>query len=287
MSALPAGERGTIALLHVMRDRLAGREDNPYFDRFPRDPGVTRRYLIATTGRSGSTLLCSRIAEYGALGFPNEFLNEVYISQFERLFPTPSHRDFERFVLHHFSSPGGVFGLKVDWWRFDLARRVELLRSLYEPLDLVIWLRRDDFVAQAVSLTLAVATGIWHDRDVGLDGSDLTLEERQRAAPYDAAAIETHARNTLTQEYAWARFFESCGAPVLDLSYETVAADPDAAVAAIGDALELDMPRRSTPPRMKKIGSGVGEEWRARFAAEHADFISFWTEHRGEMTASA
>src|SRR5512146_1986599 len=104
-----------------------------------------KRYLIATTGRTGSTLLCSRIAEYGDLGFPNEFLNESYITEFERLFPNPSLGDFERYISHAFTSQNGTFGLKSDWWRFRLAQESQLLRAFYEPLDLVVWLKREDF----------------------------------------------------------------------------------------------------------------------------------------------
>jgi LPS sulfotransferase NodH len=273
-------------LLHVLRDRFESRPHNPYFERAPADGGVSRRYLIATTGRSGSTLLCSRIAEHGALGYPNEFLNETYLAQFDRLFPTPNLADFERFILHSFSSDDGVFGLKIDWWRFKEARRLGLLRGLYQPLDLVVWLRRDDFASQAVSLALAVATGVWHERDVGLDGTGLDLEDRQRAVEYDAAAVEAHARNTLNQEYFWGQYFETCGAPVLKLSYEDVAGDPDAAVLAIGRELGLELDRRPTAPRMEKGRSGVGAEWRERFAATHGDFIRFWEEHRGTMTAT-
>jgi hypothetical protein len=54
----------------------------------------------------------------------------------------------------------------------------------------------------------------------------------------------------------------------------------------MGKALGLVLPRRDSPPRMKKGASGVGEEWRVRFAAEHAGFVRFWAEHRGEITAS-
>ncbi|MBI1197411.1 MAG: hypothetical protein GC203_06070 [Phenylobacterium sp.] len=271
-----------MGLHHVLHDRLAGREHNSFYDRLP--PGrVETRYLIATAGRAGSTLLCSRIGEYGVLGFPDEFLNEAFVERLDLVFPQPNLDDFEAYVSARFVSPNGVFGLKSDWWRFDAARRHDLCRSFYEPLDLVVYLWRDDFVAQAVSYTLAVETQQWHARDA-VDGD---LETAQREVPYDGDKVETAARNILNQEHMWSRFLAGCDAPVIRLSYEALTADPDEAVARIGETLGVDLPPREAAPRMRKGRSGVGREWRERFAAERGEFIRFWNEHRGTMTASA
>ncbi|WP_337187694.1 Stf0 family sulfotransferase [Phenylobacterium sp.] len=274
---------GVVALLGEIRDRLGERAHNPFYDRLP--PGETvRRYLIATSGRTGSTLLCSRIGEYGRLGFPDEFLNEAYISQFDRLFPTPNLEDFEAYVSASFASEDGVFGLKTDWWRFQSARRLDLFRSFYEPLDLVVFLRREDFVAQAVSLTLAVETELWHERDVVVGD----LEDRQRQIPFDADKVELHARNILNQEYYWTRFLEESPAPRVDLFYEDLARDVDAGVAAIARAFDIPPPPAApSAPAVRKPRSEVPAEWAERFAAERADFVRYWRINRGELTASS
>jgi LPS sulfotransferase NodH len=268
-------------MIAALRDRLARRDDSPFFARVT---GVApaRRYLIATAGRAGSTLLCSRIAEHGVLGFPNEFLNESYIAEFDRLFPNPSLADFERYVARSFTSDDGVFGLKTDWWRFNEARRLELFRRFYEPLDLAVYLRRDDFVAQAVSLELAMATQLWHARDEG----DADFSERQAEAAFDADRIEAQARNILNQEFYWTEFLKGCGAPVTEITYEALARDVDGAVQTIADAFGLRLARRATPPRLQKPRSTVAEAWRERFRGERADFVTFWTAKRGLLTAS-
>lgn len=269
-------------MLEVLGERLRGREDNPFFARLPASTAPVRRYMIATTARTGSTLLCSRIAEYGRLGFPNEFINESYISEFDRLFPNPSLDDFERYVGRAFSSAEGVFGLKTDWWRFFEARKLAMFRSFYEPLDLIVHLRREDFVAQAVSLALAVGSEAWHARDAGPGG----LEARHQALSYDARSIKAHARNILNQEYHWRRFFAESPARVMEMSYEDVAADVDGGVQAIADAFNLRLGRRVSEPRLEKGGSSTAAAWRDRFREECADFVSFWSEHRGLITAA-
>jgi LPS sulfotransferase NodH len=262
-------------------DRLEKRENNPFFTRLP-DSAPVKRYLIATTGRSGSTLLCSRIAEYGRLGFPNEFLNESYISEFDRLFPNPSLGDFERYVARHFSSEDGVFGLKSDWWRFREARQLGVFSSFYEPLDLIIHLRREDFVAQAVSFALAVESNAWHARDVA--GS--SIEARHQGLEFSAAAIKEHARSVLNQEYYWRRYFAEIDTPVMQLSYEEVSRDVDASIRAIADAFHLRLPKRETRPIIEKARSTVADQWRERFLEECDDFVSFWREYRGMITAA-
>ena len=266
----------------MLRDRLAGRQHSAFFLALGgREPA--RRYMIATTGRAGSTLLCSRIADCGGLGFPNEFMNESYVAEFDRLFPNPSLADYERFISRSFASENGVFGVKTDWWRFFIARDLDFCRSFYEPLDLVVWLKREDFVAQAVSLALANATQVWHVRD---DEGDGGLEARHQEVEYDGDAIILHARNILNQEYHWRRFFETSGVPRLDLTYEEVARDVDGAVSAIAQALEVSASPQNSLPDVRKARSGVARSWRERFEAERPDFVQFWREHRGRITAS-
>lgn len=267
-------------MLNWVSERLSKREDNPFFARLPAGHPV-RRYMIATTGRTGSTLLCSRISEYGGLGFPNEFLNESYISEFDRLFPNPSLADFERYVGAAFTSPDGVFGLKTDWWRFWNARELDLFRSLYEPLDLIVHLRREDFVGQSVSLALAKQTQAWHARDLG----GATIEERHSAVVYDARALKHEARNILNQEYHWRRFFGTVESPVMEMTYEDLSRDVDRSVQAIADAFDLRLPKRNSRPVIEKARSSVAEAWRDRFLQECADFVGFWTEHRGLISA--
>jgi LPS sulfotransferase NodH len=269
-------------VLDLLRDRLGGRPSSPFFARLAAER-PTKRYLIATTGRSGSTFLCSRIADYGELGFPMEFLNESYISEFDRLFPNPSLEDYERYVTGSFASRQGIFGVKTDWWRFYEARKLGLFGALIEPLDLIVHLKRDDFVAQAVSLALAVESNVWHDRDVNSENLDAWHAD----CVYDAGKVKEHARNLLNQEYHWRNFIAAAGAPTIELVYEDVAKDVDSAIRSLADAFDLRLPAK--PPKaeaVRQAKSAVAKEWAARFREECDDFIEFWREYRGLITAA-
>ncbi|THD78868.1 MAG: hypothetical protein E7812_10885 [Phenylobacterium sp.] len=269
-------------VLELLRDRLERRPASPFFARLS-TAEPKKRYLIATSARSGSTFLCARIADYGELGFPMEFLNESYISEFDRLFPHPNLEDYERYVTGSFVSRQGIFGIKTDWWRFQEARKLGLFETLLDPIDLVVHLRRDDFVAQAVSLALAVESNIWHERDVNTQAFDPWHEQ----VAYDAAKVKVHARNILNQEYHWRRFIAQAGAPAIDLTYEHVAQDVDAAIRNLANAFDMRLGARPTPSdTVQQSKSDIGQQWCERFREECADFVEFWTEYRGLITAS-
>jgi LPS sulfotransferase NodH len=261
---------------------LGRRPSSPFFARLA-SAQPKKRYLIATSARSGSTFLCSRIADYGDLGFPMEFLNESYISEFDRLFPHPNLADYERYITGSFASRQGIFGIKTDWWRFQEARALGLFESLLDPIDLIVHLRREDFVAQAVSLTLAIESNVWHERDVNTAGIDPWHQD----VAYAPEKVKVQARNILNQEYYWRRFIAEAQAPAIDLTYEHVAQDVDGAIRNLANAFDLRLAARpARSDAIQQTRSGIGQQWCDRFREDCEDFVEFWTEYRGLITAA-
>jgi LPS sulfotransferase NodH len=212
-----------------------------------------------------------------------EFLNENYISDFDRLFPNPNLEDYERYVTGSFASRQGILGIKTDWWRFYEARKLGLFENLLQPIDLIVHLRREDFVAQSVSLALAVDSNVWHDRDV----NSQSLDPWHEGCEYDAGKIKHHARNLLNQEYHWRNFIAEADAPAIDLTYEQVAKDVDGAIRSLADAFDLRLGAK--PPKaeiVRQAKSSVGQAWCERFREECGDFVEFWSEYRGLITAA-
>lgn len=270
-------------MLEPLLARLAGRPPSPYFTHTPRPASPRKRYLIATTPRTGSTFLCSRIGEFGALGYPMEFLNETYIGEFDRIFPSPSLSDYEGFVAATFSSPDKVFGLKADWWQFYEAQRLGFAGGLVSPLDLIVYLRRNDIVAQAVSLVLASETHVWHAREVFQDD----LSTLHTGIEYDQGRIIAAAQRLLDEEFYWREFFKRSATPIVELAYEQLSQDIDTAVHEIAASLGVDLePTAPSAQAITQTTSRVGAAWIERFHAERPDFTRFWTQNRGLMTAT-
>jgi LPS sulfotransferase NodH len=114
-----------------------------------------------------------------------------------------------------------------DAARFDLA----FCKPLY------IHLSRHDKVAQAVSLLKAQQGGLWHR---AADGT-----ERERLAPpvtlvYDANRLARLVYELETDDAAWNRWFSQFGIEPLRLTYELLAAAPQAVLAQVLSALAPD-----------------------------------------------
>ncbi|MCA3740303.1 Stf0 family sulfotransferase [Phenylobacterium sp.] len=269
-----------------MQDRslteiLQARRPSRFFERFADFPGPSKRYMIATTARSGSTFLCSRMAEYGTLGYPNEFLNESYIAEFDRLFPEPNLSDFENFVLSSFTTPNGVFGFKTDFWRFRQAMELGFLKSLHHPIDLVIFLKRDDFVSQAISLALAVETNIWHGQNL----PSSYVQERHMRIEYNPVNIKHHARNILNQEFYWRKYIIDCGVDVFEVTYESISDNIDDIIKILSERMSIKFEILNSDPIIEKSRSDIKSIWIERFHEECPEFIDFWHEFRGIISA--
>lgn len=241
------------------------------------------KYLIAITPRSGSTMLGQELSRRYGLGHPGEFLNEGFIANFEHLFPTPSLSDFQRFLLNSFTSPDGIFGFKADWFRYARARELEYLPRVYENIDLYIYMRRRDFVAQAVSLAVAMQSGIWHETNIRFENAANVYA----GLVYDEAMIAENVISLMEAEYGWETYFERVSGRVIPVCYEDLTDSLDGILGQIGLALgaqpAVALPR-SFDTTLKPTPSTVNAEWRARFMETRGELVAYWQAHRGRVS---
>ena len=112
-----------------------------------------RTLVIATDYRSGSTLLAEGLAMAGGYGVPLEYLQRGAMERKFARFAAPTQDQYLRAVMRSRTSSSGVFGIKLFWPESGS------LAQLSEPV--IVWLRRGDVVAQAVSTWTALTTGAW------------------------------------------------------------------------------------------------------------------------------
>jgi LPS sulfotransferase NodH len=264
-------------------DDFGQRAANPFYRNFGADsPRV--RYLIAMTPRSGSTLLARQLSAL-SVGHPQEFLNEGFIASFDLLFPTPSLSDFESFVVSNFTSSDGVFGLKADWSRFKRATEINYLPRMQGEFDLYVYLRRNDFVSQAISLEIAAQTGIWEESSARY----ANIEDLYSNLKYDEAALAGNIIAIMEQEYQWTKYLQRKNAPVLKFTYEDIVANLDDVAWKIAKAVGVSADRPLAGPQhypLKPVPSRVNSEWKLRFLAQNHDFVAQWTRRRGLVRAT-
>ncbi len=200
-------------------------------------------YMICTTARSGSNLLCDYLANTGVLGRPTEHFNPDIVRKgaFGRRFsftePLPCG-DYIAWLHEQHCTPNGVFGTKVlyedlaNYFRFPAF--VDLLRS-----SRCILLRRRDKPRQAVSYYFAAETGLWvHTDKPRRDPASL---------PYDHAVLRAHMRRLVEQETMWLAILASLGIEHREVFFEDFVRDPRRHITAI--AGDLGVPTEDLPCR--------------------------------------
>ena len=215
--------------------------DDAAFDRPPLAHGRERRgYVICTTPRSGSWMLCRQLYNAG-LGVPSEYFNLRHLVPLCTRWGVDP-RDTRAYLgaLHaHRTSPNGAWGTKLMWTQ--LAERRSALKIALLDGVLPIFLVRDDRTAQAISLLAAWKTGIWE-----LDATPTTKPRNDLDwIPEHVAGIE----GLLARENGqWETFFASRRLDPLVVHYEAFVADQRGTVARIARALGFADGEYALPP---------------------------------------
>jgi LPS sulfotransferase NodH len=266
-------------------------------------PPPTRSYLVCATQRSGSTLLCETLRGCGVAGQPREYFEELKETgvprrpreyfwglrspEVIRLLPAESQLDRESEqrptwsrddYAEHFNAAlragttdNGVFAAKMMWSYFpdflELMRGIprfagmgdgSLLNTAF-PNVRYVFISRSDKVRQAVSLWRALQTWVWRKESGAPEGE--AMPERRAVYSYDAIG---HLLDQLRRhEDAWRGFFFRIGQQPLQLFYEEIAGDPEAAVRRVLDMLAIDGVEIRAPTKraMSRQSDDISESW--------------------------
>jgi LPS sulfotransferase NodH len=257
-------------------------------------------YLVCATQRSGSTLLCELLKGTEVAGVPDEYFEELRstgLPRQAREYFEPPHvahiadaltvsdpgraeepGDFEgwfSYVLKRGTTPNGVFGAKMMWNYFDdfRARIAELpgLDTLLftEALDTVfpnlriIFVRRRDKLAQAVSLWKAIQTQQWRNEAEG--------ERDQLEAAYDYEALKFLVEELHRWDARWEDWFYATGRQPIRVIYEEFVGARAATIGRVLDELGIDPPEPAGERGpMKRQADDLSHDWVARFRDDDA-----------------
>ena len=256
-------------------------------------------YLVCATQRSGSTLLCELLKGTDVAGVPDEYFEELRATGLPRqprqyfetsslsgiadgLPPVDPGRpeqpgDFEgwfAYVVKRGTTSNGVFGAKMMWNYFDDFRsRIAELPGLgglrfTEALDEVfpnlriIFVRRRDKLAQAVSLWKAIQTQQWRNEAEG--------EADQRAADYDYDALRFLVEELHRWDSRWEDWFSATGREPIRVIYEEFVNARAATVGRVLDELGIDPPEPGERGPMKRQADHLSRDWVTRFRDDDA-----------------
>lgn len=238
------------------------------FDFPQRVGGPDMTYLLASVPRAGSTYFSHLLWRTGCLGAPLEYLNFLPLSPYG--FATAStelQQQLWRSVLRRRCSPNGVFGVKVFTAQLDKLDQdnpalLQDVMATMLPRDRprhVVYLRRRDKVAQAVSFTRAALTGVWRKEQEDSDPP---------AIDYSEERLEAAEREVASQEEIWRRMFSDLRIEPLCLWHEDVLADPEAATKQVASYLGVTIDPAAVVeiPAIEKQSKGDASAWIERYA---------------------
>jgi LPS sulfotransferase NodH len=247
--------------------------DQPYSKTTP------HKILILSPPRTGSTTLCHLMLDAG-LGMPHEYFNELNVRPLLQRFGLPALGHVSRVstdimlrylqCLYAVRSRDGLFVAKIQHkqYRLFLQKHIEL--PLFANAKL-IYLTRQDVLAQAVSWHFAEVTGRW-----GFERHALTAPKTDQDL-FDVPAITTYVDEILAEQVLWEYFFQRHRLLPLRLTYEELQQLPSRVVdkvaafagrkaAAIALTADEQRPYEPTPglPTKQAVIAHVRRHWSDR-----------------------
>lgn len=245
-------------------------------------------YILCTSPRSGSTLLCKLLSATGVAGFPDSHFHETsldpWLDRFD-LVADPGepeaatlHRVFKA-AMEEGSGRTGVFGLRLQ--RHSFAFFMEKLAVLHPNLlsdrgrleaafgrTLFIHLTRQDKVGQAVSFVKAEQSGLWHRAP---DGTELERLSEPQALHYDGAELQACFERFNDYDRDWQAWFEKEDIHPLRITYEVLSADPQKILGSVLEHLSLDSSAADgVTPGVAKLADALSADWAERLQRELA-----------------
>lgn len=244
-------------------------------------------YIICTSPRSGSTLLCRMLRQTGCAGHPGSHFHDPSLDAWMAAYglrrkdgETESAllgRVFEAAIAKGRGSTN-VFGLRLQRQSFQyFSEKLRVLcPGMASDADRIaqafretafIHLRREDKVAQAVSYVKAQQSGLWHR---SADGTELERLSPPGVLAYDGDTLKRQVDLFAANDIAWNDWFEREQIDPLRLTYEDLSADPLACVQRVLDLLGIDRhAARGVEPDTAILSDPVSRDWAARLRKEN------------------
>ncbi|WP_269584667.1 Stf0 family sulfotransferase [Roseibium sp. Sym1] len=243
-------------------------------------------YILCTSPRSGSTLLCKLLSATGIAGHPDSHFHEASVDAWlDDLGVKAEQAETELQSLQRIfaaanekgSRQTGMFGLRLQRHSFPFF--MEKLKALH-PVPttdtarleaafgrtLFIHLTRQDKIGQAVSFVKAQQSGLWHRAP---DGTELERLSEPREPHYDGAEIRTCYERFTGFDRDWLAWFGLEGIRPLRITYEDLSAAPRDTLRLVLEKLGLDpVAADGVTPAVAKLADEVSADWAARFRRE-------------------
>jgi LPS sulfotransferase NodH len=233
-------------------------------------------YLVCSTPRSGSGLLCRGLAAAGSFGAPIEYFNPLHRHVLsERWGCETDLHSYLRSLHVRRTSADGLFGSKLHWaqmarLRAEFDPRLEdesdsaFPYALFEavfPAPRFVRIVRDDGEAQAISYWRALSSNVWSVNAASLDSPP-------DPPPYDFDGIESCRKEIRTGDSCWDWLLSSAEIEPLTVTYEELDCRYEATIERVASYIDPRQPVRPLTPSTRKLSDKRSIEFKERFIAD-------------------
>jgi LPS sulfotransferase NodH len=227
---------------------------------------VRLRFLIMSQPRSGSTMLCSALRETGLAGFPTEYLTPQATESLPRPLTPEVLAAYLGDLDTRRTTANGVFGIKLHYGHFKQffivdGKITEQGQRFLHSFSHVIRMRRQDKIAQAISLHMAARLDRWNSTDADRQG-----QQNYEFRSADVPALLRDLHTAVLQDQAWRTICAALGLKTAEVVYEALASSPRQEVERVLAFLGIDAAYQ--PPRTVKLSLDSNGEAKRRFLAE-------------------
>lgn len=222
-----------------------------------------RTIAVVGAARSGSTLLCSLMAQTQQLGRPDEFFKKKPFSRWGIAKESDNIELRCRLALTEGTTPNGVCGIKL--FAHHVARiQNDVALFQWFPNPSFIWIHRRDLLGQAISSAIARQTGRYREfyKDKGI------------IPEYSIDEINDLIEWSALEEARWREYFARTGINPHELDYEDLVKQPREEIRKLSDFLGIPVDLERVDPGKSPVTvqrSNINEEWRERFLSECGD----------------
>jgi len=249
-------------------------------------------YVIASTPRSGSSLLAAGLVATGVVGRPEEYFTPDHIGSYKEDLRLPidcSWAEYLEKVMAFAATENGVRGVKIHWRHVvELARALgcrddpgDVLEMLF-PAAVFVNIVRADRRAQAISLFRAETTGEWFRSSGSSRRARPWGLYLARPTPGQAEADLTGVAPTYEQivgmersidaeQAAWTNYFTTRRREFLTVRYEDLDSNYHGEIARVLQFLGADPARAVGLPKppLERQSDHINEHWRRLIDQEH------------------
>ena len=242
-------------------------------------------YVICTTPRSGSNLLCSLLESSGVMGHPREFLNldsvVLPFAQRNNLIDSESRIYLDTYLDHvvkKFSSKNNIFGMKLLFDQFEPYMELNAIRK-FIPQFKFIWLLRKDVLSQAISQHIARETNEWTSFNEQ-NNQEKENKSRREFVDYDESKIGSFLEKLAKDNLNWIEFFSVNQLDYLPVTYEDLLQNTNQVCHNICNfcGVKTDYQFFLQQASFKKQGNKINERFRAAFCKSSAMNLAIQTD---------